>query len=188
MAHSGYLHETFPVSRGVQRFRELIVYISARCAKDPTFGAVKLNKILYHSDFTAFEKFGVPLTGMRYFKLPMGPAPKALVPTRRELIAEGALRLEGPDDPKHVGYHRTVALRAPIMSFFTEDEIAVVDGVIGDLWGQTARDVSDASHDLRWRVVNLNDPMPYEFAHLDTSVLSSAEQDRTRALAAQHGW
>ncbi|VDS08868.1 hypothetical protein PARHAE_02053 [Paracoccus haematequi] len=188
MANGQYLHETYPVERGVQRFRELIIYISKQCSEDPTFGAVKLNKILYHSDFTAFEKFGVPLTGMRYFKLRQGPAPKALVPTRRKLIEEGAISLEGPSDPNDIGYHRTVARREPIMQFFTPDEVEIVDHFIEVLWGQSAREVSDASHDVRWRVVNLRDAMPYEFAHLDTSPLSRAEQDRTRVLAAELGW
>ena len=74
---------TIPVARGAQRFRELIVYISQRSAEDPHFGAVKLNKILYHSDFRAYERFGVPLTGVCYFRLKAGPAPKALLPVRR---------------------------------------------------------------------------------------------------------
>lgn len=83
---------TFNVSleRGLQRFRELIVYIASKSIDDPSFGATKLNKILYYSDFKAFERFGVPLTGAPYFRLKNGPAPRIMIPVRDELVAEGS--------------------------------------------------------------------------------------------------
>jgi len=31
----------------LDKFRELILYISQKCANDPSFGAIKVNKILY---------------------------------------------------------------------------------------------------------------------------------------------
>lgn len=183
-----YLHETYDVERGPQRFRELIVYASKKCANDPHFGAIKLNKILYHSDFRAFERFGVPLTGVRYQKLQFGPAPKSLLLTRRSLIEEGAIRLDKA--PLVWGYeqHRTVALRSPVMSLFSDKEIQLVDEVISDLWGKTGTEVSDASHDVRWRVVNMHDSMPYELAHLSNEEFTSRDRTRTEELATQFGW
>lgn len=65
-----------PLERALQRLRELVVYISEKSEHDQHCGATKLNKILYHSDFRAFERFGVPLTGASYFRLPKGPAPR----------------------------------------------------------------------------------------------------------------
>lgn len=193
MSFNRYLHQTWPVERQAQRFRELIIYIAQRCASDPAFGAIKLNKILYHSDFRAFERFGVPITGVRYFRLPQGPAPKMLKHTERQLIEEGAIRLD--EVPLDFGYganhyvqKRTVALRDPIMSFFTPDEIALVDQVIADLWHQNAKEVSDASHDVRWRVLQHKDPLPYEFAYLSNDPISEEEERRTEELAAQFGW
>ena len=51
-----------------EKFRELIVYIVRRNRQtDPTFGAIKLNKVLYYADFAAYRHFGsrspAPLTG-----------------------------------------------------------------------------------------------------------------------------
>jgi hypothetical protein len=181
------LHFSFPVPRGVQRFRELIVYISQKCESDQYFGAIKLNKILYHSDFRAFERFGIPLTGMRYFRLRKGPAPQALVPIRRELEQEGAIRVE----TLHIGeweQHRTVALRDPVLAHFTSDELALVDAVISELWGQTAAEISDASHDIRWATLTDKDPMPYEFAFLSDELVTAAEAERTRELARRFNW
>jgi hypothetical protein len=184
----GHLHETFDVPRGTQRFRELIIYVSMKCEGDVHFGATKLNKILYHADFRAFERFGVPLTGVRYVKLQNGPAPRALVPVRDELEREGALRVvKVPIGPEHT-QHRTVALRDPVLSLFTPDEIAVVDEVISDLWHQNALEVSNASHDIRWLTLQLKDPMPYEMAYLCNEPLTEADAARTRELAAALGW
>lgn len=184
----GTLHQTYDVPRGPQRFRELILYISKACQNDQWFGAVKLNKILYHSDFRAFERFGIPLTGVRYWRLPKGPAPKPLVPVRNELVREGALRVEqrqvGPDHCQK----RPIALRDPVTDLFTADELALVDEVIRDLWDQTAAEVSDASHDIRWSALTDKDPMPYELVHLSGEPLSDAEQSRTRELAKELGW
>jgi hypothetical protein len=182
-----HLHFTVPVARAAQRFRELIVYVSQKCARDPHFGAVKLNKILYHSDFRAFVRFGVPLTGFGYFRLQKGPAPKALVPIRRELESEGAIHIE------HVPLgdleqHRTVALRQPVLEHFTSDELQVVDEVINELWEQSAAEVSDASHDVRWRVLRHKDDMPYEFAFLSNEDVTQKDIQRTHELSRQFGW
>ncbi|WFU40835.1 Panacea domain-containing protein [Bradyrhizobium sp. CB82] len=179
---------TVSVERSAQRFRELIVYISKRSEADPHFGAVKLNKILYYSDFRAFERFGVPLTGMSYFRLKAGPAPKALVPIRRELEAEGAIKIEHVDLGNGYEQHRTVALREPVLEHFTADELQVVDEVIKELWNQNATEVSDASHDVRWRVLCNKDTMPYEFAFLSNESVTKSEIERTRELAEQFGW
>ena len=181
------LHETFDVPRGPQRFRELIVYVSRKSARDPHFGAIKLNKILYHADFRAFERFGVPLTGVRYQKLKLGPAPKSLLHVRRALEAEGAIRLDFLPAGNYE-QHRTVALREAAMSLFSEDEIALVDQVISDLWHQNGTQVSDASHDIRWRVLHLNDAMPYELAHLSDEPVTDTDTRRTTELAARFGW
>lgn len=178
----------YPLERSAQRFRELIVYISRESAKDPNFGATKLNKILYHADFRAFERFGVPLTGVRYFRLPRGPAPRAMVPVRRELEREGALRIQKEMAPGGMELRRTIPLREPVLDHFTRDELLLVDEVITELWAQTATEVSDASHDVRWRTLEHKDGVPYEFAFLCDEPITEGEIERTRELAEAFGW
>jgi len=63
-----------------KKFRELILLICARSQGDKKFGATKLNKLLFYSDFCAYLSFDKPITGQQYFKLPNGPAPKRLKP------------------------------------------------------------------------------------------------------------
>src|SRR5438034_10969942 len=79
---------------GQARLRELILYVSQRCANDPTFGATKLNKILFYADFFSYFRFGEPIAGIEYQRLPNGPAPKQLLPVRRQMLAEGDLAME----------------------------------------------------------------------------------------------
>src|ERR1700677_2825411 len=98
----------------MQRFRELIIYVSKNSEDDPYFGAIKLNKILYYSDFRAFERFGIPLTGAVYFRLRNGPAPKVMIPVRNALIKEGAIRVDVVRLGEYDQY-RTIALRPPVI-------------------------------------------------------------------------
>ena len=65
----GELHYDFPELKGEEKLRELIIYISDKCIDDETFGAVKLNKILYLSDFDHYAKYGIPITGLPYQSL-----------------------------------------------------------------------------------------------------------------------
>jgi hypothetical protein len=181
-----YLHFSFPVEKAIQRFRELIIYVASKSTDDLSFGAQKLNKILYYSDFMAFYRFGVPLTGQRYFKIQNGPAPRAMIPIEQELAAEGAIRF----DTVSVGgqqQKRTVAMREPILSHFSKDELLLVDEVISTLWSQTAAQVSDAIHDVKWSVIQYKDDLPYEFAYLDGEVTAD-DNARSVELAREHGW
>jgi hypothetical protein len=177
-----------PLERGIQRLRELIVYIADKSKNDPNFGATKLNKILYHSDFRAYERFGVPLTGAEYFRLPKGPAPRQMIPVRRELIKEGVIRLDKIDLGAQYEQHRVIALRKAVLDHFTADEIALVDEVVNELWSQNAAEVSDASHDVRWRTLEHKDPIPYEFAFLSNDPVTEEDIARTHELAARFGW
>lgn len=184
----GSLTFSVPLERGLQRFRELIVYISKQSERDPSYGAVKLNKILYHSDFRAFERFGVPLTGAPYFRLKAGPAPRIMLPVRRELEREGAIRIEKVILPNGYEQHRIIALRKPVLSHFTADELALVDEVIEELRHQTATEVSDASHDVRWRTLHNKDLVPYEFAFLSDEPPTENDIKRTYELNRLYGW
>ena len=84
---------SFPKKEGSRLLGELILYIAKRCEADPTFGAVKLNKLLWWSDFLFYARAGQPITGVEYQKLPAGPAPVQLVPVRNVLIEAGDAKI-----------------------------------------------------------------------------------------------
>jgi hypothetical protein len=57
--------------------KELVLYLTAKSEGDSRFSSDKLNKLLFHCDFTAYRQLGRSITGYSYQKLPYGPAPKA---------------------------------------------------------------------------------------------------------------
>jgi len=76
------------------KLRELILYIADKSETDPTFGEIKLNKILFYSDFIMYWKTGNSITRHEYMKLGQGSAPRRLLPIQEKLIynCEAALK------------------------------------------------------------------------------------------------
>ena len=90
-----------------KKFRELILHIASKCEGGRYRNTTKLNEILFYSDFLAHKLLGEPITGAEYFALPYGPAPKRLLPIRKEMEREEiAIQKLGSQ-------HRVVALREP---------------------------------------------------------------------------
>src|SRR3974390_2259391 len=106
------------------KLAELILYISKMSQDDPRFGATKLNKILFFSDFSQYRKKRKAISDDTYQRLENGPAPKHLVPVRDRLITSKSLTMQ------KLSYYgktqtRPVALREPDLSLFTAEEIAL---------------------------------------------------------------
>jgi len=163
---------------------ELILYISQKCALDPNFGATKLNKILYFSDFLAYGNWGKSITGSQYQHLPKGPAPKQLRPVRAQLQASGWLAIQPVQLSNGYVQHRTVNLREPDLTLFSGTEIALVDRVIEQLSGLNATEVSDLSHlEVGWKATRNGETIPYATVFLSSAPLSEAELWRAREIA-----
>ena len=181
------VHYTFDLPRGRQRFRELIVYVSAQCASDPHFGSTKLNKILFYSDFRAFERLGEPITGMAYFALKEGPAPYLMRPVRRELEREGAIETE--EAPVgNFSQIRTIARREADLDLFTKGELAIVHEVIDELRDKTARQVSEESHGVAWRTRTMGGFIPYEAAFYSDEAATAQDIAEARELNERYAW
>jgi len=178
----------FPEFEGNERLRELILYISQKCADDPTFGATKLNKILFYSDFYSYFRFGQPVAGLEYQRLPNGPAPKQLVPVRQEMIADGDVAIQKITF-KNKQQHRCIPLRDPDLSKFSGRDIALIDEQIEDLWGKRASEVSDESHQRAWRIAKDRESIPYQAIYLsDSDDLTEDDVLRVAALNREHKW
>lgn len=145
-----------------ENFKELILYIAQESEYDPNFGATKLNKVLFFCDFLAYRAHGKSITGQRYFKLPYGPAPRALKPALSELLAEEAcIEVER----SHFGrsQRRIIVRREANVEVFTASEVALVASVLRTLWDNSAQEVSDLSHHfIGWRLAELQEDIPYE--------------------------
>jgi uncharacterized phage-associated protein len=150
------------------KFKELILYVSEKCEPDPSFGNTKLAKVLYYCDFIAYVELGKPITGASYQRLPYGPAPKSLLPVRKEMEQQGEVFLR---EASRYGYRqiRPIARRRADLREFTGEEIALVDAVIDTLWELDASQVSRLSHkDLGWQLAEEGETIPYETAFIES--------------------
>ncbi len=138
------------------KLRELILLISEWCQADPKFGAIKLNKLLFHADFSAFLTYGEPITGQEYFALPQGPAPRRLVPITESMKKKGELAYQEIPYHGHV-QKKPIALRAADVSKFSGSDVTLVRQTVEKFWKMSATEISDQSHlFLGWKAARLN--------------------------------
>jgi uncharacterized phage-associated protein len=154
------------------KFKELLLCIASKSESDERFGSIKLNKILYYSDFFAYRLLGHSITGADYMNLSEGPAPKQLLTARAELKSEGLLDLEYR--PYFNGIQqRPVAKRGCNEQLFETNELSIVNQVIRGLWPFNGKEVSDISHrEYGWKLTNESEIIPYRTAWLSSEPLA----------------
>ena len=169
------------------KFKELIVYVAAKSRDDPTFGAIKLNKVLYYADFTAYRRLGRPITGAAYFKLQEGPAPRQLLSARDELISEGRLRIEQRTLFSYVQKRPVLSEGCePDSEFLRPEERALVDEIVDFFWGKTAREVSDYSHrEPGWILAEDRADIPYESAWLSAEPIDQETEEAAARIGSE---
>lgn len=178
------------ISPNEDKFAELVLYIAQKCGADETFGATKLNKILFHADFLAYGELGEPITGMEYMKLEKGPVPRRLLPIREEMKDRGDLGVVSIPyyDMPHA-LERPIALRQPDLSSFKPQEISLVDEIIRQFWGKSATEITGMTHRYRgWRIAKVQDTIPYTAVFLSDEPLTEYELQHAQELIEQHGW
>ncbi len=177
----------FPSSSQIRpsdtKLRELILLISEWSQADPKFGAIKLNKLLFHADFSAFLTYGEPITGQEYFKLPQGPAPRRL-----KGLTE-SMRKTGEFAWQEVSYFgrtqkKPVALRPANPAKFSGPEIDLIRKTVEKFWKMSATEISEQSHlFLGWKAAHLQETIPYSTALV--SRRPPTDHERKRGLALQ---
>ena len=171
-----------------RKFKELILYFAEKCEDDGAFGATKLNKLLWITDFLHYARTGKPLTGATYFKLPYGPAPRQLLPVTkkmdgREIVFKQANRYGKTQT-------RVVPLRSANLADFTAEEIATADEAIRLMWDANATEVSRWTHEFRgWRLAAHGAVIPYESFFLSEGALPAELLEHAKeVVSANNGW
>lgn len=165
------------------KFKELLIYIALCSEGDDSFGAVKLNKLLFLSDFLAYLRLGKAITWVEYQALPQGPAPRRLVPIREELEEEGAVAVRQED---YYGYdqNRILALRRANLKLFSSEEVDIIRQVIELCRGKNASEISEFSHRfLGWRLAGQGETIPYSSALIGSREPSRLEVEHGLSLA-----
>jgi hypothetical protein len=77
---------------------------------------------------------------------------------------------------------------SPDLTLFSGDQIAMVNDVIEAFWEQTGKAVSDLSHHLpSWQLAAPGETIPYPTIFLSDRLLTEAEIEHGRRLAAELG-
>jgi len=181
------LHFEFQLPDRDARFKELILYVSEACLDDPTFSRTKLLKILFFSDFEAFGRYGKPITGMPYKKLPYGPAPAMFPQLQAEMLRDQLIRIVARRVYEHER-QRVLPLKAPDVEHFSAREISLVDSWIRFFWNKTAKEVSRYSHGKAWKLANEGDSIPYEAVFISNEPVTDEDAATAKNLASKYGW
>ncbi len=146
------------------KLRELILFIALHSEGDEAFGATKLNKLLFYSDFSAYLRFGKAITGQEYQALHQGPAPRRLVPIRDQLEQKSEIAIRKKD--YYGGWQdRILALREANLERFSANEIALVDRLIHQWWGMSGRQMSSQAHKfVGCLLAEVGETIPYSAA------------------------
>lgn len=156
-----------------EKYQKLVQYMAQRFASkddpDPYFGAVKLNKLLFFCDFTAYARWFESITGATYIHLREGPVVDNWKRERSVMIAQGVVTMDALEffDYRQHRLKPTASTPAAeaLMEDFSPRERDVINEVCTALSHLSARDVTELSHKhLGWRSTEHLETIPYESA------------------------
>ena len=144
-----------------EKFKTLVLYVIWRTSAYPTFGAIKLNKVLWFSDARTFEAFGKSVSGETYIRRKFGPVPRhvdeVIDELRREQLIEVWSEPYYEFEVKRYSTHRP-----PDTTVFTPDELGFIDWWIKHVAEEhTAKSISEKSHDYGWRIAQDGEELPF---------------------------
>jgi hypothetical protein len=146
------------------KLKEAIIYIASLSDRDDSFGATKLNKLLFRADFMAYAQWGNPVTGVEYFALENGPAPRPMKKLLRLMAEQGDIAIREKDYFGHE-QHRVIPLRSPNSDSFSKEEMGLLFWLIQHYWGRSGTSMSNESHEfIGWSLAKLEETIPYAVA------------------------
>lgn len=142
-----HIFQKFYFRQDAQKLKELILYISESFRDAKYSGKTKLNKLLFAVDFVSYEKYGKPITGVRYKKGNYGPVPASIFPILQEMLANKEIKF-CKEKVGNLPQQRPVALRLPNLSIFSRPELDIIDEWISAMKPLRAVNLSKWSHEL----------------------------------------
>ena len=164
------------------RLLDVVHYICSRCSTEQ-LGNVKLHKILYFSDMLHYVSTGEPLTGVTYRKQRFGPVATHLTWATNQLTQDGRIRIERRD---YYGFTKLdyISLRSPpkLSNLVTH----LLNDMIEFVCAQSAKEISEFSHNAAWDVVRMGDVIPYYSAFgMYPAAVTEADMAAATATAKQ---
>ncbi len=183
----GLQYEFYGEVESRERLRQLILYISGTCREQEKFSATILNKTLFFADFVAYKKFGKPLTGVPYMRLPFGPVPKPIEDVKREMEQRGEVK---PYFREFFGHRqrRLFPFQSATLDAFSGAEIALLDYMIQYMSQMTASEASELSHDRAWKGLSNGELIPYNAAFISDEPVTALDMQYTEELMQEPNW
>jgi hypothetical protein len=178
------------------KFKELVVYLcaSAERAGDEGFGMVKLNKLLYRSDFESYRLLGHSITGETYEKQEFGPVARDLPIVLDELAAAGRLQWQAIPRGPHTRKVPTITADPDSLadlSRFDSDELRIIKSSEKELAAHGGKSVSEWSHEQSagWRMARENgETIDYATAIISTDPIPEGDLIRASQFVRKRGW
>lgn len=129
-------------------------------------GAVKLHKILYFLDMIQYARSGNAVTGSEYRKRPFGPTCVQLLPVLREMERDWDIDVREVD---YFGLRKKeyVPTASEPDGILNREEAELLDEVVDFVCNRnSARTISEFSHQLPWEMAEFGAIIPYESALL----------------------
>jgi hypothetical protein len=167
----------------------MILYITAASAQDPRFGIVKLQKLMYFADFTAYRELGRSISSVEYYHMPNGPMADGLKIALAELEDNESVVIQREIRPPARQPAEIVRpRREPRHELFSDQERQILDNVVKRHWSLSGAQISDLVHDEPgWRLTEHGETIPYETAWLIPTRATPEKLQYARELAAKHG-
>ncbi|MEI8061598.1 MAG: type II toxin-antitoxin system antitoxin SocA domain-containing protein [Candidatus Berkelbacteria bacterium] len=164
-------------AENVEKFKNVLLYITQKIGALPNIGQTVLYKILYFCDFDYYEKFEEQLIGARYIRNHYGPTPVEFAAVVKEMVNDGQIE---EVKTKFFNKEQTkyIPVTSPDLSVLTGQELNHIDEEIERLSGKTAKELSDFSHkDVPWIVTPEGKEIPYETVFYRTPETSVRDYD-----------
>lgn len=178
------------------KFKEMVLYFAVRSAerRDEGFGMVKLNKLLFRSDFEAYRTLGHAITGEIYERQEFGPVARDLPIVLDELGWSGRLGWEQIPAGPHVRNVPRVPEHdeaTPDRSLFSKEELEVMERALRELATYGGKAVSEWSHEQSagWNLAGEDgNAIEYRTAFISTDPISPDLLREVRDYAHKKGW
>ena len=167
--------------QAIDKLAEAIHYICSKATGEPAIlDGIKLNKVLWFADASAYLDTGESITGCTYIRKPFGPVASQNLKAM-EVLAEKVAMMPGKE-PSHTGYWDTVfdVLEPYKPNYLMTKDRRTIDRVYDAVVvGHSTRSVSERTHGEIWNLAEEDEPLP-----LFTVFAESAEKPTEAQLIA----
>ena len=136
-----------------EKFINAVLFFAKRT--DPKkFGITKLVKLLFFADFLHFEKYGRPIIGDQYYRLPEGPVPTAsydlyidTFKLKKKTGLEEYIMVKKEKVGEH-DMHRIEALKKANEDVFSESDLEVMNDIAKKFYDATGTGMAKQTHEI----------------------------------------